>query len=441
MPILKRLGEDGQEERREKPKQQPRPTPEIIKGRPGRPSISMRALQERIEAQVQAEIGRRADILLEAQDEAARRQIVRAAGEYVLAIEAVTLTADERAALFDAVYRNIFSFGPLDAFVADDTVSELMIDGYDTVYIRRQMGEPERVPSYFEDPAHLQRIVERIVTGAGGQLWEGQPFIEVGLTMLGRPVRLTLVCPPLSPVLHVDLRLHPRQMTTMERLRVQGAIAEADEALLLALARSPYGALIVSDGGGGKTTLLEALLPHLPDPASCWLVERAAEMRPPPACNRRQALPATETDPGIDFAARIAEALDQSPATLILDELRGDEAGPVWRALSMPDGPRCLLVLRSGPDPRRLRNAFSILIRKGQPGLPQEAINQALLERLPFVITTAVEAGSMRVTGVGEWAADEASGEVTLWPLIRNGEKTGRRPRHRLAVDEGFWGA
>lgn len=438
MSILKRLHgteDDGNAQPR-KPRKAP---PEIIRGRPGYASFSMSALAERIEAQLQQELGDRYDILLEARDASARRDLVREAGEYVLAVESVPLNYDEKEALFEGVYRNLFSFGPLDALLEDDDVTDLAIDGPESIHLRRRLGELEQVVSFFEDYAHLRRITERIVTGAGGQLLEEVPFIEVGCVMLGRPVRLTLVGPPLSPVLHLDVRLHPREAATIAGLKAVDALTDIDEVVLRALVESRYGTLIVADAAGGKTTLLEALLSLLPHPESCWLVERARELRLPPGLNSRYAIPATTDSPGVTFAEQIAAVLKESPGMLIADELRGDEAVPVWQALQGTGVPRVLFLLRSSADPRRLRNAFSILIRKGQPNVAQEIINQVLLDRLPFVVTTTINHDGLRVTGISEWAPDAASGDVTLRSLVRSGALTGEQPLHALPLSDGFW--
>lgn len=441
MPILDRLTgqpDDDDEQQPEDKKRQP-PEPKIISGLPGYANFSLAALQERIEAQFQEEIAGRDDILLADQDEAARRELVREAGEYVLAVEGVPLLPEQRTALFDAAYRNLFTFGPLDDLLRDEMITEMTIDGYASIHVRRQMGEPEAVQSYFADEQHLTRIVERILTSGGAQLLESEPFVEVGLTMLGRPARLTLIGQPLSPVLHLDIRLHPAAPTTLDGLRQAGALSAVDETLLTALASSGHGLLIVGDVAAGKTTMLEALLPVLPDPEGACLVERSREVRAPAAMVVRPAVPATELAPGQTFAEQIAAALEDGAAMLIADELRGDEATAIWAALAQDSGPRCIAVLRASTDPARLRSAFDILIRKGQPALPYEAINRALLERLPFVVMTRIGPEGLRLIGIGEWAG-EAAETIRLRQLVREGVLTGEHPRHDLpGLPDDFW--
>jgi len=402
------------------------PQPKIIRGRPGYRSFSLAALQERVEAQLEEELAGRSDILLDALDETARRELVREAGEYVLAVEAVSLGAAEKAGLFDAVYRRLFTFGPLDALLTDDLITDLTIDGYERVYLRRRYGKPEAVRSPFEDAYSYARVLDRMLTGAGAQLVDAEPFIEVGLTLLGRPARLTLVAPPLSPVLHVDLRLHPARPATLENLMAEKAVTQTDADMLRALGRSPYGILIVGEAAAGKTTLLESLLPYVADRSSCWLVERAREVRAPLEMHSLAAIPARQDHPGVEFAAQIEAALAESPGTLILDELRGDEAGPFWKALSGQDAPRCLGVFRSSPNPERLHSAFGILIRKGQAAVDQALIDRALLDRMPFVIAVQGGAAGLHVKAISEWTEGE-DGRLALLPLVQDGQATGHR--------------
>ena len=295
MPILKRLSDPEDEPAAgngESRRPDRRAEPEIIQGRAGYARVSVGALRERIEQEVQEELAARSDILLDAQDVAARRALVREVGEYVLAVETVTLSREERDRLFDAAYSNLFSFGPLDALLADERVTELTADGHARLHIRRRMGPPEPVPSHFEDAAHLVRILERILTSAGSELRDDQPFVEIGVTLLDRPARLTLILPPLSPEPHVDVRLHPRQPLTLDSLLAQGALSTADADLLRALARSPHGVCIAGEAATGKTTLLQALLAEVPDPAQVVVVERAREVCLPEGMRRRAAVSA-----------------------------------------------------------------------------------------------------------------------------------------------------
>jgi len=436
MPVLRQPSDQPPEmddSDSDEARQSSRPEPQIVPGRQGYAAFSMAALRERIAVEVTAEIGERADLLDEI-DEATRYTLVREAGEYVLAVEAVRLSRPEKAALFEAVARDVFGYGPLDALIADETISAVAIDGPQRCTVQRGMGRPEAAAISFDDDAHLRRIVERMVRRAGGEVRESEPFLELGLTLAGRPARLNVILPPLSPALHVDLRLRPSMAMTLEALAAAGCLNDRERVLLGALARSPHGLIVAGGGGSGKTTLLEALLAELPAPGGVWLVQRAAEIHVPAGMQALAVMPAAAERAGRSFAEAIAAALAGEPAVLALDELRGDEAAVFWEALAAAHGPRLLVTFRASPQPVRLHSSLRGLILRAGSGLTEEAVDEAILARLPFVVMTGVAAG----VSVSEWAQD-AGGGLTLTALLANGGPTGARPAATLDVPEDFW--
>src|SRR5437868_1886050 len=128
---------------------------------PGNRLVSLAALRERIEVQFISETGMRPDLLLDA-DEAARRDMIRDVVDYVLATETVTLTRQDRLAILDIVYRDLFSFGPLDTYLADPAVTEMTINGPERVHIRYNAGNMITVESVFDDSSHLERVVQSV---------------------------------------------------------------------------------------------------------------------------------------------------------------------------------------------------------------------------------------------------------------------------------------
>lgn len=439
MPVLRRLHDEPPEgtDGRGEASQPGQSEPQIVPGRHGAASFSLAALRERIAAEVIAEIGDQPDVL-EKLDEATRRALVREAGEYVLAVEAVRLDRAEKTALFTAVVREVFGLGPLDPLLTDDNITEVVMEAAGRCLVRRRMGPLEDAPDGFDDEAHLRRIVERMVRRAGGALQAEEPFLEVGLTLAGRPVRLTTIAPPLSLALHANLRLHPRKQITLATLAAEGALNEREQTLLHAVARSPHGLVVAGDAGSGKTTLLQALLAEYPLPGEVWLAQRAAEITLPEGAHILAAIPPTQEQTGRSFAETIAAALAESPAVLALDEVRGDEAAILWEALTGPRCPRLLVTFRASEQPVRLRSSLRWLLLQGQAGLAESDVDAAILERLPLVITTGMAAGRLRIRAISQWEQADAGG-ITLAPLLDRGMPTGARPRVALEVPEDFW--
>ncbi len=440
MPVLRRLSDEPPDNNNRAGDATDRSVPPdegLVRGRQGYATFSLAALRERISAEILAELGGQADVLEEI-DEDTRRALVREAGEYVLAVEAVSLDRAEKMALFEAVARDVFGLGPLDILLADETITEVTIDGPRHCMVRRAMGALEAAPVRFDDEAHLRGILERLMRRAGGKFQEDEPSVELGVILAGRPVRLTMILPPLSPTLHVDLRLHPRSGRTLATFAASGGLNDRELALLRALAHSPHGLLVAGNAGSGKTTFLEALLAELPECRDVWLAQRAMEIRVPEGMHTLAALPPAPENPGRSFAATIATALSEGPAMLALDELRGDEAVAFWEALTAPQTPRLLVAYRASPDPVRLRSSLRWLILRGRGGAGEREADMALLTRLPFVIMTGIAAGQLRIMAISEWQLED-SGGLTLVPLLEHGRLTGTRPLAGLDLPDTFW--
>ncbi|MBN1564526.1 MAG: Flp pilus assembly complex ATPase component TadA, partial [Anaerolineae bacterium] len=307
---------NGNGHRTEKQEQPPARVSPIVPGRPGRPSFSLAALRERIERQFQEETAHRTDILLELDTEEKRREMLAEVADYVLAVEAVTLAERDKRTLIDAAYRNLFTFGPLDAYLQDDTVTAITINGPYAISVQHGMGKLEAVAETFDDPVQLAGVLERVLATGGAVLPENDPFLEVGVTLAGRAARLSLVAPPVSPHHSLDMRLHPRQPVTLTDLDTRWQMVPPPAAeLLIAILRAGYGLLIVGDVALGKTTLAGALARSLPDDVMVRAAERAAELALPPNAIRHVVKAAGPTDEheNSTFADEFLAALAAAP--------------------------------------------------------------------------------------------------------------------------------
>jgi pilus assembly protein CpaF len=239
-------------------------------------------------------------------------------------------------------------------------------------------------------------------------------LLEVGLRLAGRPARITVTGAPISPELHVEMRLQPSRPPALGDLVQSGMLPEPAAGHLRHILDAGRGLMIAGEAGTGKTTLLQALMPLVSGGGIS--VERAGELQPPPGWQQRAPVPAGDGTEAVDFAGQILAALDESPAWLILDEVRFDESAAMWAALAAAPGPRCLWALRASTDPLRLRTAFSMAIRRAVQALDQALIHQALLTRLPFVALMAHRQSRAQVTSIGEWIPS-GDGSLTLRAL------------------------
>jgi pilus assembly protein CpaF len=389
--------------------------------------ISLAALRERVEAQFIAETASRPDILL-GTNATVRHELIRDNLDYVLATESISLSRADRLLALDVIYHDLFDFGPLYSALIDETVTEFTIDGPDRIYIRHNAQEMVVFDAAFDDAAHLERVVGRVLAIIGTQVSQRDPVLELGVELVGRPSRLTIIAPPISPLLHVDGRLHPLQKATLESCIASGMIDETAAQTLQAILRAGHGMMIVGDVGTGKTTLLGALLPDLS--STTVVVERAQELRVPESMTRFAAVPPLADEPPIEFSTQIEAALEKSPSWLVMDEVRFDESQAMWHALTANSAPRCLWAFRGATDPMRLRAAFSMSVRRAVPGIEQEFIHSALLDRLPFVVFMTCRDHRLTLLSISEWQRDEQQPDTlalrTIWP------ESGFRPNHSI---------
>jgi pilus assembly protein CpaF len=165
--------------------------------RSGRPSVSLEALRERVERQFQEETAHRADILFDLDTEEKRRAMLAEVVDYVLAVEAITLSERDKQGVIDGAYRNLFTFGPLDAYLQENDVTAITINGPHRISVQRGMGKLELVEAAFDDAGHLESVLERVLATGGAVLPpEDDPFLETGVTLNRRAAQLSLMAPP-----------------------------------------------------------------------------------------------------------------------------------------------------------------------------------------------------------------------------------------------------
>ncbi|RMG90215.1 MAG: hypothetical protein D6712_00255, partial [Chloroflexi bacterium] len=259
----------------------PEREPEWLESRLGSRLVSRAALVERIIAQFLQEFAVDDAHLSAAKTKADRLKLVRETALYVIAVESVQLSLEEQADVIRQAYAEIFGYGPLDALFEDETITTIALEGADKVSVRRGHGDLEVIGPLFEDMPHMRDVVSRLLRHAGAELRDDEPIIEAGLVVEGRPVRVSTASPPVTVQLTADIRVHPKQVLTLEDLTAGGLLTEEAAQFLDALVQSAYGFVIVGDTESGKTTLLNALLQRLPEAKGLIAVERAGELRLP----------------------------------------------------------------------------------------------------------------------------------------------------------------
>lgn len=416
--------------------------PELIPGRLGTRMYSMAALVERIVSAFVEEHGENSPALQEAQTRSQKLRLILDTADYVLAVESVALSEDDRADLIRRVYGELFGYGGLDALFADERITTIALTGENHVSVRYGHGDLTDVPPLFDSREHLRRILGRLLRDAGTELRDDQPIVETGLVIEGRPAAINLMSPPLTMFYTVDMRLHPRQPLRLDALVADGMMSAAAARLLRTLVASPYGIIIVGDAESGKTTLLNALAHELPAGTRIVSVERAGELRLPAGAARLVVRWAAGEQAGATFGDQIETALTVPGDALLLDEVRADAPLTIAPLLYGESAPRQLWTFRGVPDAKRLQASLGMLARRANIMMGEELVH-ALYQRLPFVITVARIQERLQVFSAAEWQPNPTSDypDYVMLMQYRDGQSrvTGRRPVRSLDLPDAFW--
>jgi len=188
-------------------------------------------------------------------DEDLSERVLRAVTEQ-LALDRTPLTREERRQVTREITDDILGYGPLEPFLHDDTVSEVMVNGADSVYVERS-GKIEHTAAAFVDDAHLMRIIDKIVSSVGRRIDESSPMVDARLP---DGSRVNAIIPPLAlrgPTL--TIRKFSRDPYTMDDLINFGSISPKAAQFLAACVNGKLNILISGGTGTGKTTTLNAM--------------------------------------------------------------------------------------------------------------------------------------------------------------------------------------
>jgi len=311
--------------------------------------------------------------------------------------EGPMLLDEERSSLIRRVIDDALGLGVLEPLLADDSVTEIMVNGPDQVYVERD-GRLERADFGFSSDQQLMQTIDRIVSGVNRRVDESSPMVDA---RLATGERVNVVIPPLSltgPTL--TIRRFPRPLP-MDELLHRGSLDRATAMLLASMVRARFNIIVSGGTGTGKTTMLNALSSFIPEQQRIITVEDAAELR----LNQQhvvglEARPANVEGKGqVTIRELVRNSLRMRPDRIIVGEVRGDETLDMLQAMNTGhEGSLCTVHANSTEDAlARLETLGSMSELQLPYGVIRDQINSAVdcivqLGRLPD--------GSRRVTEV-----------------------------------------
>ena len=310
------------------------------------------------------------------------RQVQKSAPE--IAAFYSSLSFRTRKGLADTVYESIRGLGILGKIIADKTITEVMINGYDNIFVERN-GKLEQIEEKFESQEKLRDIITKFVQDTGRSVTESNPIVD---SRLADGSRVNVVLDPIAlngPI--VTIRRFPEEGMTIGKLIEYGSLTPEAAAFLEKLVKAKYNIFISGGTGSGKTTFLNALSNYIPADERVITIEDSAELqiRNIPNLVRLETRNANSTGVGrITIRDLIKSALRMRPERIVVGEVRGAEALDMLQAMNTGhDGSLSTGHANSSED---MLSRLETMVLSGSPGLPLEAIRQQIVSAVDIII-------------------------------------------------------
>ena len=341
--------------------------------------------------------------------------------EAVLAQEAMPLSVSERDRLVSDVQHELFGLGPLEPLLADPTISDILVNAHNTIYVERR-GKIEPTTVRFKDDEHLMRVIERIVSSVGRRIDESSPMVDARLQ---DGSRVNAIIPPLSidgPVLSIRrFGSDPLKMSSLVEFK---ALTKDIADMLQMTVNARLNILISGGTGAGKTTLLNALSAYIPETERIVTIEDSAELQlqQPHVVRLETRPPNIEGRGEVTQRDLVRNALRMRPDRIVIGEVRGGEAIDMLQAMNT--GHDGSLTTVHANTPRDALSRLETMIQMTGMRLSDRAMRQQIASALNLVVQVArMSDGSRRVTSISEVTGME--GETITMQEIFQYEKTG----------------
>lgn len=322
---------------------------------------------------------------------------------------------DQRVSIVQQVYSSIRGFGLLDSIISDDTITEVMINGPENVFIE-QNGRLFKLDKQFESQRRLEDVIQRIVGLAGREVNQANPICD---TRLPDGSRVNVVLPPIAlcgPTL--TIRKFSKTPMTIEKLIAYGSITQEIANILELLVKAKYNIFIAGGTGSGKTTFLNALSNYIPKDERVITIEDSAELQITGVENlvSLETRNANASGAGqITIRDLIKSSLRMRPERIVVGEVRGGEALDMLQAMNTGhDGSLSTGHANSTED---MLSRLETMVLQGAAGLPLEAIRQQIASAVDIIIHLSRLRDKSRKTMEITEVVGYENGKIILNPL------------------------
>ena len=328
-----------------------------------------------------------------------------------LAQEDIVIARADRVRLFDEIVAEVLGLGPLEKLLQDPTIDEIMVNGPHNVYIERR-GKVERTPVTFDSDAHVERIIDRIVSPLGRRVDEGQPYVDARLP---DGSRVNVIIPPLSLIgPTVTIRKFKKVPFTIEEVVKMGTFTAEFVEFIKACVEGKMNVIVSGGTGSGKTTTLNMLSSFIPSTERIITIENAAELqlRQEHVVTLESRPPNIEGRGEITMRDLVVNSLRMRPDRIIVGEVRAGEALDMLQAMNT--GHEGSMSTIHANSPRESLHRLETMVLMAGVDLPLRAIREQIAGALNLIVQIErMRDGSRKVVSVTEVQGMEGDVIVT----------------------------
>jgi len=314
--------------------------------------------------------------------------------------EVVPLSFTERERLSREILDEIFGLGPLEPLLKDHTISDILVNRYDRVYIERA-GKLELTGLSFKDNQHLMQIIERIVSRVGRRVDESSPMVDA---RLADGSRVNAIIPPLAlDGACLSIRRFGRDPVTARNMIENHSLTEPMLELLSTMVKGRLNLLISGGTGAGKTTLLNVLSGYIPNVERIVTIEDAAELqlKQEHVVRLETRAPNIEGKGAVRQRQLVINSLRMRPDRIVVGEVRGEEAFDMLQAMNTGhEGSLTTVHANSVRDAlARVENMVSM----ANLNIPERAVRHQIASAIHAVVQVArLSDGTRKVISISE---------------------------------------
>ncbi len=351
------------------------------------------------------------------------QEIVATELDLAMEDEAAPFSAEERKALARQIREDILGYGPIHMFLEDDSITEIMVNAEELIYVERD-GKLIETEARFASRQHLRRVIDRIVAQVGRRIDESSPMVDARLP---DGSRVNAVIPPLSvdgPVL--TIRVFAKEPFQVEDLIEMGTMSPEVAGLIQSVVEGKLNVLVTGGTGTGKTTMLNVLSGFIPNDERIVTIEDAVELQ----LHQRHVIRLESRPPNVEGRGEVKirdlvrNALRMRPDRIVVGEVRGGEALDMLQAMNT--GHEGSLSTVHSNSPRDTLSRLETMVLMAGVDLPARAIREQIASAVDLIVhLSRLRDGSRRIVQISEVVGMEGE-TITIQDVFRFDYSAGR---------------